>query len=84
MPDDNALLCYHAVVSSDGDGLAHGDGHVMAVGYRANPDTDMGQRLPVGRVGDDAGGGAGGTGTGAQGRYGQPAEARRVRYESGV
>jgi len=37
--NDDVSLCYHAIVRSDPDGLAHGDGHVMAVGYRANPKT---------------------------------------------
>jgi len=78
--DDDTPLCYHAIVCPDPDGLAHGDGRVMAVGYRANPETGWVSAYPwtgYGRTPSEA---LAALERVLGERYGRPVEARWVRY----
>jgi len=81
-PDSEVPLCYHAVVTVDPDGLAHGDGRVMAVGYRANPDTGWVSAYSWTGYGMTPSQALASLERVLRGRYGRPMEARRVRYEA--
>jgi len=82
--DDDAPLWYHAVVRPDPDGLAHGDGRVMAVGYRANPETGWVSAYPWTGYGMTPSEALASLERVLREWYGQPVEARRVRYEGVV
>ncbi len=81
LTDDDAPLCYHAVVGPDPDGLAHGASRVMAVGYRSNPDTGWVSAYPWIGYGITPSEALAALEWVLGERYGRLVEARRVRYE---
>lgn len=81
-PNDDAPVCYDAVVRPDADGLAHDDGRVMAVGGRMTPDTGRVSAYPWTGYRMTPGEALRSLERVLREWYGQPAEARRVQYEA--